>query len=228
MTESEMKQQAIHAVQEAAREAVVQGENIHDAVRDITLKALSEGELDAERVKQVVQAVMTGAGKGAESLGAEAPQALKESMAGIDDALTKSAEASKLAIEEAVGHLREFGSRDLKHAVDDLLALEDLFLDTVKDVATASKETIRETLNDLARHARNSGTQVGEAAKAAAETLTRELQHRLRETAESGAEAAINTTVYLAQAAAGFLDGIAQALERKAKDGKKGSSDEGV
>ncbi len=221
MTENEVTQQAAQNIEEASRKAVAQGENIHDAIRDITLKALSEGELDTEKTKQVVRAVMAGAGEGAESLGPQAPQALKEAMAGIDEALTKSAEASKLAIEEAVGHLEEFGSRDLKRAVDDLLTLEDLFLDTVKDVATASKETIRETLNDLVRHARNSGTQVGEAAKKAADTLMGELAHSLRATVESGSEAAMRTTSLLAQAAAGFLDGIAQALEGKARGGTK-------
>ncbi len=221
MTENEVTQQAAQKVEEASRKAVAQGENIHDAVRDITLKALSEGELDTKKTKQVVQAVMAGAGKGAESLGAQAPQALKDAMAGIDEALTKSAEASKLAIEEAVGHLEEFGSRDLKRAVDDLLTLEDLFLDTVKDVATASKETIRETLNDLVRHARNSGTQVGAVAKETADTLMGELAHTLRATVESSAEAAIKTTALLSQAAAGFLDGIARTLESKARGGTK-------
>lgn len=221
MTENAMTEQATQKVEEASRKAVAQGENIHDAIRDITLRALSEGELDTEKTKQVVQAVMAGAGKGAESLGTQAPQALKDAMAGIDEALTKSAEASKLAIEEAVGHLEDFGSRDFKRAVDDLLTLEDLFLDTVKDVATASKETVRETLSDLIRHARNSGTEVGAATKEAADTLMGELGHTLRTTVESGSEAAMRTTSLLAQAAAGFLDGIAQTLQSKARRGMK-------
>ena len=99
MIENEVTQQAAQNVEEASRKAVAQGENIHDAIRDITLKALSEGELDTEKTKQVVQAVMAGAGKGAESLGAQAPQALKEAMAGIDEALTKSAEAVQGLVE---------------------------------------------------------------------------------------------------------------------------------
>ncbi len=43
-----------------------------------------------------------------------------------------------LAIEEAAGRIKEFGSEDLKQELDGLRALEGMFLETVKNIARAS------------------------------------------------------------------------------------------
>ena len=138
----------------AARAAVEEGENIHEAVRDITLEALSDGHLDVKKMREVVQAVLQGAGIGTKKKGAQAGQSLREAMAGVDEALARSAEASKLAIEEAAGHIKDFGTQDLNRALDDLRTLEDMFLDTVRNIAKASDDTVRDSLSDLAQHAR--------------------------------------------------------------------------
>lgn len=226
MAEHDEQQEISRETETATRTAVARGENIQDEVRDITLKALSEGRLDAQRIQQVVKAVIQGATEGAEGKGTQSRQALLDVMAGVDEALAKSTEASKLAIEEAAGHLKDFGTQDLKRALDDLLILEDLFIDTVEDVAKTSKKTVKETLNDLAQHARNSGTTVGRLATDTAETLTRGLQKTLRDTVTTGSDSTMKRAAQLSLAAAGFLEGIAQALEGKAEGGKKGGGKE--
>jgi len=165
----------------------------------------------------VAHAVVEGVGIGAADKGVHVKETLAESMAGLDDALAQSAEASKLALEEAAGHLKTFGKQDLKQALDDLLALEDMYLDTLKSVAKASDEAIGNTLNDFVQHARISGTEVGKRSAEIVETLNHELGHTLGETVSAGTDAALRVTSQLSHAAAGFLEGIAQTLESKIK-----------
>lgn len=206
----------------ATRAAVEEGEHILETVRDITLKALlSDGHFEAQKMREVVQAVLQGASAGTKEKGTQARQSLREAMAGVDEALEKSAEASKLAIEEAAGRIKDFGSQDLKQALDDLLILEDMFLDTVKSVAKASDDTARASLNDLAQHARNSGTMVGRAATKAAETLSRQLEKSVRDRVTTGTDTALKVGAQLSQAAAGFLEGIAETLQKAGSNKKK-------
>jgi hypothetical protein len=216
MAEHDEQQEVNRQTEKASRAAVARGENIQDEVRDITLKALSQGHLDGQRIQQVIKAVIQGATEGVEGAeGTQSRQILLNTMAGVDEALAKSAEASRLAIEEAAGHLKDFGTQDLKRALDDLLILDDLFIDTVKDVAKSSQETVKETLNDLARHARNSGTVVGSLATDTAETLTSSLKKTLSDTVTTGSDSAMKRAAQLSQAAAGFLEGIADSLQAK-------------
>ena len=194
-----------------AQITVERGANIRNTTRNITLAALSRGQLDTEGTKRVVRAVMQGASLGVNKAGDKSRQALNEALAGIDDALAKSAEATKLAVEEASGRLQDYGKRDLERAFNDLRALEAMFLETLKDVTDHSADTAKQILQDLLHHARDSGTNAGSTASAAIATLEKKLGRTLREVAAAGADAALNTGSNLAEAAAGFLAGPQEA-----------------
>jgi hypothetical protein len=185
------------------------------------MEALSADRLDLQKMREVVQAVLQGAILGAKEKGGRAEKPLREAMSGVDEALAKSAEASRLAIEEAAGHIKEFGSQDLKRGLDDLGALEEMFLDTVKNIARASDGAVKDVLADLAQHARNTGTSVGAAAKAAGETLTERLGKNLREGMSGGVDAAQQIGTKISLAAAGFLEGIAETLKKTGSDKKE-------
>lgn len=200
-----------------ARAAVESGENIRDAMRNITMAALSRGQLDAQETRRVVRSVMQGATLGVSKAGDGSRKALSEALDGIDEALAKSAEATKLAIEEAAGRLRDYGKRDLERSFNDMRMLEGMFLDTMKDVADQSVGEAREILQSLLRHARDSGTTAGATATAAITALEQRLGSTLREVAGAGSDAALSTSSKLAEAAAGFLAGIADALDARAK-----------
>ena len=214
MNEQTKQENLNHNAEKAARAAVEDGININEAVRDITLEALSDGHLDSQKIREVIRAVLQGVSLGAKGKDDRAEQALREAMAGVDEALAKSAEASKLAIEEAAGRIKEFGSQDLKQGLDDLRALEEMFLDTVKNIARASDGTAGELLNDMEQHARNTGTAVGTTAKTVVEKLSGELEKNVRENVTAGTDTAMKVGNQLSQAAAGFLEGIAERLKK--------------
>ncbi len=222
--------QDLQEVEEKTRKAVVESENIREAVRNLTVKTLAEGKFDSERTRQIIAAIVKGATEGAEERerSADVQQALKEAMAGVDEALAKVVDASEKAIEEAAKEIREFSSEDLRKSLDDLKALEGMFLETVNQVAEKSKDTAADILRDFLKTARTTGTEVGRAAAGAAKKLGKELSEKLSETASAGAKAALKVVSAISRATAGFLEGIADLLEEKSRASGKDDDQAGT
>ncbi|MBB1381649.1 hypothetical protein H5071_06660 [Shewanella sp. SR41-2] len=195
------------------KEAVEADKDIRETVRCITLKALSEGKLDLNEITQIAGRVVKGAGLGAH--GRNSQDKLVKAVAGLDDALCSAAEASKLAVEEASSHANTFSKQDLQRTLNDLSELEVMFLDTLKDVAKEANEAVSGTLNDLARHGRVSGTEVGQKVTEISTLLNQQFRERLSDTVTAGVDSAAKITSNLAYAAAGFLDAFAQKMDEK-------------
>ncbi|KPJ88096.1 MAG: hypothetical protein AMJ53_17280, partial [Gammaproteobacteria bacterium SG8_11] len=159
MSEENQPETEFEQVQAEAQKAAEEKVAIADEVRDITLKALSEGKLDGARIKGVIKAVMEGVSIGAAKKDTEVKSTLKEALTGVDEALAKTAEASKLAIEEAMGRVKDYNKEDLDKAIKDVKELEDTFVDTVKTVSKSGSTLVKDTLDDLITHAKNTGTE---------------------------------------------------------------------
>jgi len=185
---------------------------IADKVRAIMLQALSGGELGQETLKQLISTVVAGAHQSVEGTQYGA-QALKEAIRGLDEALASAAEATQLALQEAIGRRDEFSRQVLKKTADDLAALEMLFIETVADGAKTTAGLVQDTLRDLAEHARTSGTAVGRRVEPTLAQLNRSLADTVHEQIETGAEVLRKESVLLAGLAAGMLKGIADRLQ---------------
>lgn len=201
-------------VEDAVREAFKSEEDLYQQVRTITLKALTERSLDMENIKSVVQAVSKGISSGISSQSTPAKKAFKQSIDALDDALVKTAEASKLSIEEAASRVSEFSNHDLHQATNDLKTLEEMFLETVGKVAKESNQTFFEIVEEFISHAKHSGTSVGKQTQTALEHLN-DLRHLGQETIISNTGA---TTATLASIASGILAGIAESLHSDKDD----------
>jgi len=215
MNEEHKQEFNTQEVKESARTAVERSKSIREDVRNITMKALSEGRLDIKKMNQVIRAVTEGVSIGAEAKGSHVKDALLDAMSGMDEALSKSAEASKLAIEETAGHVKDFSSHDLKKALDDLLTLEKLFFDTVHDVAQGADEMVKDTMSDMVNHAKQSGSSVGKTSADAVSSLNQKLGRTLKDTASTSTHATLEVGAHIASAAAGLLEGIAEKLQSK-------------
>ena len=199
------------------RETVENSQNVQAAVRDITLKALGEGELDRQRIKAVAEAVMQGAGEAVERESEQLKGGLGEAAAGLEQALIQAADAFRLAIEEAAGRVSEFSSNDLKRSLNDLDSLENIFVETLLRTAKSGGEVIRTIVEDLVTHTRNSGTSVGQHVARNME----ELQNRLRELGADTAGAGEEAVNRIGLIARGILAGVAESLLNIA-EGDKG------
>ena len=154
MNNNNQKQSDTTEIKSAVSTVVEKGENIREQVRNITLNALSEKHLDLKEIKQVIHNVIQGASSGVTGNQTQVKEALTEAVSGVDEALEKSAEASKLAIEEAASKVKDFGKHDLTRAVDDIVILEELFLDTIKEVAEGTNQLAQDNLHDFLQHAK--------------------------------------------------------------------------
>ena len=186
---------------------------ITERVRQITLKALSDGELDSSALKQVMDAVVKGARQAISRPDEKSTMKLKDAMQGLDEALAAAATATQLAVQEAANRTGEFSRESLKKRVDELASLESQFIATLVEAARQSSGHVQATLRDIANHAQSSGTAVGGQVKAALEELAHAVADTTRGQVAAGAQTLRKEAALLAGLAAGVLKGIADRLQ---------------
>ena len=197
--------------------ATEQSENLHARVRDITVRAMSRRALSSGEIMAVVRAVTEGITLGLGHRTGEIKEAVREALGGLDEALQKVAESTKLAAQQLIAQGKEFGVQDLKPAMDELKQLEEMFLNTVSKVSEAAGGRIKEEFTAQLKHVRRSGTDSG---RVIAATLA-EFNQRTGSTLKSGVRqttgAALEMKQRLTLLASGILAGMADALQEKAK-----------
>ncbi len=199
----------------AARDVVLQNRDIENEIRQIVVQAVKEGDLQTESIKQVINDVLEGSLEALDAQASVDKESLKQVVSGIDLALSQVAEASKLAIEEASGNIKEFTNHDLKRALNDLKDLEVLFFETLSDVAKKGSETLQETLKEFINHAKNTGSSVSQTVDEILSGLNRTFTQSDRLKNIEAADIAKSAGATIARIASGFLAGIADSLDTK-------------
>ncbi|MGZ5060096.1 MAG: DUF6781 family protein [Methylobacter sp.] len=194
-------------VTEAVRAAVESRVDVHQQVKDITLKALTTGHLDMENIKKVTEAVAKGIDEGIAGRDEHAKGAFTHAVTALDDALAIATEASTLAIQEAASKVTD--QHDFNDAIKDIQGMEHLFIDTVEKLAKGSTQLSADIVNDFIAHAHKSGTAVGKQTIAALKAL-KDLPEVNTGTIISSAAA---TASALAKIGSGILSGIAESLQ---------------
>ncbi len=209
MTETDQHQD----VKNAVSTAVKSGTDVHQQIRDITLKALTKRQLDLENIKSVTEAVGDGINEGISTQGEHAKEIFTHAATALDDALAIAAEASKLAIEEAASRVNEYSEHNLNEAIKDLQGMEKSFLGTLEKIAKDSNQVVADIASDFVAHTGKSGTAVGNQTSIALEAL-KNLPQISKEIIVSSTVATAST---LAQIASGILLGIAESLQPHSK-----------
>jgi len=200
-----------------ARTAVEHGGDIRGDVRDIVTRALGGQPLEPGSLGRVLKLVLEGAAEGVPEGATEASVAMRKAGEGIEDAMGRVAEASKLAIEEARSREDEFTETELKRATQDLLTLDRLYIDTMQDFAKAGATTARKTIGDLATHMERSGSDAITAIREAANVLRKGAASSERPHLSDVNRAAKTGVGTIAAIGSAILGGIAEGLEA-AKD----------
>jgi hypothetical protein len=126
-----------------ASEAVKQGENVRSTVRDITLKALQARGVSLTQIRQVLTTVTAGVSAGAAKSKIDSTQLLADALAGMDDALLKAVEASRIALQSLTDGGVDFNDSRVKRALSELERLEDNFLDTVRGATEGATKQVQ-------------------------------------------------------------------------------------
>jgi seryl-tRNA synthetase len=217
------------ALESEVREAIARGNNVQQAVRDLTIKALST-QPDFESLRRILTAVMQGVREGAQQvLHHNSGQVhtvlnpVREAVAGVDAALAQFAEASKLALQEAAGRAQKFSREELTRVRSELEGIEHLFLEIVQASASSAQQAVSETLHDFVTHAKRNGTAVGSRLEDTLAAFNREVSSTGQMGFETGVKLTHAITSLMSQAAAGVLDGVAQSVKPKHKRSARGS-----
>jgi hypothetical protein len=223
MNQSETSQDTINLETEI-RNAVEQGRDVQEMVRQLTLRKISAYAHDLESLRVIAGAVLRGARTGVQKeLNQSKPQTdlarerLEEAVSGLDAALAQFALAAKLAVEEAAGRAQKVSSEDLLRMCADLECLDEMLLETLKASASGAIDAAGEILRDLAAHLFIHGSSVGAQANETLAVLARQLGSVGRVQAGIGLHLAQATSGFLRQIAAGTLGALADYIQPKRK-----------
>jgi hypothetical protein len=200
-------------LRQAASESVASGDRIRERVRNLTLQALQQRKFDYTGFRDVLQSMTEGISLGAEKRGQDVKAALSEAFAGMDQALTKAAQAGSLAVEELTAKGREFNQRELKQALDQMKRMEHDFLDTVRQVSQSTSGTVRGEWRELLSHAQRAGTDTGVVVSQTLRDFGTRAAESMAETTVAGLEGARVFGERFAQAASGFLSAMSEAVK---------------
>lgn len=208
------------ALEAEVRNAIAQGDNVQQTVRDLTVKTLSTQKHDLQSLGRLMTSVMEGVRAGAQQRleHTAAPRhavltSISDAIAGLDSALAKLAEASKLALEEAAGRAQKFSDEDLTRVRSELESVESLFLETVRASAAAAQTAVSEVLHDFVAHAKRNGTAVGTQMKDTLTVFNNQMTSTGQTRLEAGMQLTHAITDLMRQVAAGILTGIAERVK---------------
>ncbi|MGH8726939.1 MAG: DUF6781 family protein [Burkholderiales bacterium] len=205
-----------------ASQSVKQGENLRTAVREMTLRALTSRELSLTQIKQVVSSITQGINLGAAESKMDPQKAVADALAGMDEAVLKAAQASRVALEH-FGAGKDFEQSQLKQALDDLEHMEDEFLSAVKKASNGATDQLRSQWAKALKDAKMSGTNTGEQVTEAMEAFGKRMQASMREQRAASFKMAHMMGQNFATLASGVLIGLSEAYEQKGKTKRKES-----
>ena len=207
-------------IKQAASESVRAGVDIRARIHDVTLLALKSRRFDRHGMQEVVRAVTDGMALGAEQSRADFRQSLSEAFRGMDQALTRSAEAGGAALRQLAVTGKDLSNTEIRQALGTMKKLEDDFLATAGQAAEAASEKIRPELRRILDTARKTGTETGKAAATSMTDVTQRFSIASLDVALAGMEVAAEVGTRFAQLAGGILSGIADALAQPRTDKK--------
>jgi len=202
-------------IREAASASMAGGENIRDRVRELTLQALQSRRLDFAAMSEVMKAMTEGISVGAEQRGQDLRRALSEAFAGMDQAMTKAAQASSLALKELASRGRDFSDTELKQGLERMQQMEGKFLDSVRQVSQSASGAVKSEWQDLVAHAQRAGTDTGKVISQTARDFSVRMGASMSEGAIAGVEAARQFGERFAAMTSGILAGMSEALKDK-------------
>lgn len=216
-----MSEMHTEQIQEEAAQLAETELDLHAKVRDLTLRAMRDRAVSVGELGSVLRAVVQGLSLGFAKRAGEIKEASTQALAGLDEAIKKSAEATRLAAQQLAAQGKEFRDADLKPTLDELKQLEESFLSTVSQVADKAGGRIKEEWTSQVSHARRMGTDTGRLVADTMGEFGQRLGASAKQGAQSGAGAAVEVKKRLTLLASGILAGMADALHEKASGPRK-------
>ena len=142
-------------------------------------------------------------------------EGLKQAVSGLDEAVSSAAQKASYTLREAADQGRAFKDNELKTSLEQLRDLEFQFVDTLKQTASQSGGKLKEELDILSEHMRNSGTRTGEQVREAFQQLVSGVKSTTETSREKLGESTSAATDRLSEVASGVLAAVSDALKRQ-------------
>lgn len=214
-------------LEDEVKKAVEGGFDVRDKVRQVTLRIMHDRSFDIDSLRETATAVLRGARDGVQARMQQpaadrekARSSMREAVSGLDAALAQFAEAAKLAVEEAKGKAETYSREDLARARSDMESLEKMYLESLQQAASATKDTASDILSDLASHARIHGSAVGRQMQDTVAFIGRELSAAGSAKVNAGLHLARDTADHMRRLAAGALSSLADRVHPGESGGK--------
>jgi len=201
-------------LKQMASESVKQSENLRSTVRDLTLQALKTRELSLEQIKGVLKAVTEGVNLGAAKPAVDAGRAIKDAVAGMDDAVAKAVHASHLALQQLASQGKELGDTHVKTALDELKRLEGEFVETIQKASEASMGPFKQQWTDALKHLKIAGSDTGANVAATLEEFSNRMWTTMHESRHASLKAAQTFAGNFAALTSGILIGLSEAMHQ--------------
>lgn len=208
-------------LRQAAQESMRDPKQIRERVRALTLQALRQRKFDAQGFSDVMRDMTEGISKGAAEHGHDAKEALQSAFSGLDEAFTRAAHASSLAVKELSAKGREFTDTELRQGLDQLRRLESDFLQTWRQVASSASETVRSEMQTLMTHVERAGTGTGRVVAATLQEFSNRMGAQWMHVQSDSAEALRSFSDRFSMAASGFLAAMSEVLKRDEREREK-------
>lgn len=189
--------------------------DLRERVRRIVVDALLKRQADPAAIKEVMKAAVEGIGDGLGPQASNAGESLRAAMNGMDEALSKTFLAMKMAMDETWQSGRRFADEDLKTAYDALRGLDDDLVATLKSTTERSQGVLKDEFTRWQEHMSRVGMDSLTQSRDVLAALTRQMTEI---GAESGKEAMRNAQLAgerLNAVTSGILRGLADALDRR-------------
>jgi hypothetical protein len=199
---------------EAASPTTNEDQVIRERVKGLTTKALQEGRIDPDAVRDIARAVIGGTAGNMAVSGAEARELFADMVRKLDAALMKSARETHDALQQLATRGKDFTDNDLKEALVSLRQLQQDYTAAASRIAEAMTGNLSREMMELAVHAQN----VGVEASARVASMMGEFAEGVGAT--SGMARIRDASSRMALLASGVLAGVADALrdQSEAKD----------
>jgi len=195
--------------------AAVQGHDLRDRAKQITLDALKDGKLSIEEIRNIGQAITEGVSLGLAERGSDLKSGLKEAVNGMDEAIGQAAQRVSMTFREAIERGKDFNEAELKASIERMRDLERDFVESLKEVAGKSSGKLKEELSEISGHLGRTGTDTGGRVRESLGVLYSSLSSQAGSTTSNLKDAAQVTAARLADLASGVLAGLSESIRHK-------------
>ncbi len=185
---------------------VESGENVRERVREAVEETVKETRATPSRLAELTGSTIEAATRAVERSTPQDPEStLHQVVDGLGDGLQRTANATRLALQEAAGEGKAYATEDLKGVADDFRTLSGMFVDSVEAAFKSAAGRTRDQAGAIRDHASRTIKSIEPSVRSAAEAAAGDPIGLAAESASSAVKLTRHATGALFSSIGGIL-----------------------